>query len=359
MDTSKPDPPRSPNDNSYPSALYTAPSTYASSVISSQITDVSVEHGNTHQTEETAAERHSAVATPTSSFSSEVNRLPSATPSQTRARTVFSSSRRGPPFQAMASNRKPRGTFGGSGVTMSNTSRSQSATSRTSRTHVPSLASQAFFRPMSSQRLQAQRSGRPPPVGESVAGTDASSEVGSYRNSNSLGSNMATYQVPVMRHGQDVLPPSRGTDFAEHDDHGTTDASPTANATIRSLDESERPLQDQHLEELNKEGKGVLTLENSPRSFRANFLVPFNGDSFSRNEPPLQEPLSSVDSSPRYSRTEISSSKKQKTRFNYEYFAGNTVFWCGGRLQNTRDRPVNVMTGILLILPSILFFIYS
>jgi len=44
---------------------------------------------------------------------------------------------------------------------------------------------------------------------------------------------------------------------------------------------------------------------------------------------------------------------------NYEYFQGNTVFCIGGRLQNSRHRPVNVLTGIMVIIPAILFFVFS
>lgn len=44
---------------------------------------------------------------------------------------------------------------------------------------------------------------------------------------------------------------------------------------------------------------------------------------------------------------------------NWEYFLGNTVFCMGGRLQNTKARPVNIATGAFVILPCILFFIFS
>jgi palmitoyltransferase ZDHHC9/14/18 len=44
---------------------------------------------------------------------------------------------------------------------------------------------------------------------------------------------------------------------------------------------------------------------------------------------------------------------------NYEYFEGNTIFWLGGRLQNARDRPINIATGVFLVLPAILFFVFS
>jgi palmitoyltransferase ZDHHC9/14/18 len=44
---------------------------------------------------------------------------------------------------------------------------------------------------------------------------------------------------------------------------------------------------------------------------------------------------------------------------NYQYFSGNTAFCWGGRLQNTRDRPVNIATAIMIVLPAALFFGYS
>jgi palmitoyltransferase ZDHHC9/14/18 len=44
---------------------------------------------------------------------------------------------------------------------------------------------------------------------------------------------------------------------------------------------------------------------------------------------------------------------------NFEYFEGNTVFALGGRLQNTKHRPINIATLSLVILPCVLFFIFS
>jgi len=44
---------------------------------------------------------------------------------------------------------------------------------------------------------------------------------------------------------------------------------------------------------------------------------------------------------------------------NYEYFEGNTVFFLGGRLQNSRQRPVNIATGSFVVIPGVLFFIFS
>jgi palmitoyltransferase ZDHHC9/14/18 len=44
---------------------------------------------------------------------------------------------------------------------------------------------------------------------------------------------------------------------------------------------------------------------------------------------------------------------------NYEYFNGNAVFFLRGRLINTRQRPLNVFTALLAIIPAALFFGFS
>ncbi len=44
---------------------------------------------------------------------------------------------------------------------------------------------------------------------------------------------------------------------------------------------------------------------------------------------------------------------------NYEYFTGNTKFLWGGRLQNAREAPINIGTGLAILIPAILFFTFS
>jgi palmitoyltransferase ZDHHC9/14/18 len=44
---------------------------------------------------------------------------------------------------------------------------------------------------------------------------------------------------------------------------------------------------------------------------------------------------------------------------NYEYFAGNMLFFLSGRCLNTRARPLNAATLILTVLPAALFFAFS
>jgi palmitoyltransferase ZDHHC9/14/18 len=51
--------------------------------------------------------------------------------------------------------------------------------------------------------------------------------------------------------------------------------------------------------------------------------------------------------------------RKEKLGKNYEYFLGNMSFCLGGRWQTARDLPMNVLTGVIVIVPSGLFFGYS
>jgi palmitoyltransferase ZDHHC9/14/18 len=75
---------------------------------------------------------------------------------------------------------------------------------------------------------------------------------------------------------------------------------------------------------------------------------------------PGHEKLASAESTPRMAKRERSKELvKKELGKNYEYFAGNTVFFGGGRLQNTRDRPVNIATGLMVLVPAGLFFGFS
>lgn len=95
----------------------------------------------------------------------------------------------------------------------------------------------------------------------------------------------------------------------------------------------------------------------SPHSFRSGLSIgskqiipPTNHQHLPSNEP-----------SPRYRNMEEKQYVAQREALgkNYEYFEGNNVFWLGGRMQNARDRPINILTGVLLVVPAILFFVFS
>ncbi|OCL13736.1 zf-DHHC-domain-containing protein [Glonium stellatum] len=242
-----------------------------------------------------------------------------------------------------------------------------------SRTHVPSITSHAFFRPMSSQRLQAQRGQRP----TSILGTTSSyhegqSDSGSNPYRQSSGSNPTIRGAAPLGLHHDLdgpPPPSRGTDITDRDmpDRTTANTTPTGAETVRSRGESITPLQKPtrptHLDlsNVHKTGSGKLpTPTKSPRSFRSSFILPSRGAGSVQMRPQGHEKLSSAESSPRLARKEAAKQEvKKELGKNHEYFSGNTVFCWGGRFQNTRDRPINILTGLIVVVPAALFFAFS
>lgn len=361
----------SPTSNSFPVPLPTAGSTQAPSVISSRMTDVGSENDDEYQAQGAAPSIRPETAMSGGTFSNDPNRPSSTMSSQPRSRTRSQTSRRGLGSPRTLGGWRFNGAFGGPGTGMSNSSRPESNnSSRTSRTHVPSLASHAFFRPMSSQRLQAQRGiHRPTTRGPSITSIDGASDFGSTTHRNSISSNTTAQPGPDFSRRRYLPPRSIGTDFTEHEDQPTANASLAGNATNQSIGGSERPLNDQSLkvgalpsmpEKNHKQGDGVSSpMGRSPRSFRPKFLLPARNSDRTRNNRFSHERLSSSNSSPRSMNGKMVPETVQKVGFNHEYFTGNTVFGWGGRLQNTRDRPINIISGVLVVVPSILFFACS
>lgn len=245
-------------------------------------------------------------------------------------------------------------------------------TTSASRTHVP-LAAHGFFRPMSSQRLQQQRNQRPTSLlGHSSVYSQGTHESGSNPYRQSIGSTTQTIRNGPMlglHHELDQHPPpSRGTDITDRDmpDRTTANTTPTGAETVRSRGESITPLQrprPQHLDLTNAHGHDVGNLPTpgkSPRSFSSFMLSSRDGRAAQIRPHQGHEKLTSAESSPRLGRRQpVKEAVKSGLGKNYQYFSGNTVFCLGGRLQNTRDRPVNVATAIMIILPAALFFGFS
>ncbi|KAL2364189.1 Eukaryotic peptide chain release factor GTP-binding subunit [Blastomyces dermatitidis] len=277
--------------------------------------------------------------------------------------------------QTPASRRGPPPARNSMAATNHSTSRPLSSSSRMSRTHIPSLTAHGFFRPMSSQRLQAQRSGRPANNNNHHAAPtsteDGMSDVGSQKRRSLLSNHTILYGGPSS-HENELPPPSRGTEFTDPviPDRGTSNASPTGNTTVRSLGESVRLLHDRsqkaapsHLnlgKNYNKPSSSQDNAQKSPMSFRSGFLMPGKSDGQDRRDSRNHERLSSAASTPgSVLQKGFKSEDKPNLGKNYEYFAGNTVFCGGGRFQNSRDKPVNIATGIMVVLPAALFFAYS
>lgn len=276
-----------------------------------------------------------------------------APPSTRRGLAAFAASGRG----------SLRGSAGGDGE-------NSRPTSAMSRTHVPSLAAPAFFRPMSSQKLQTQRSNRP---ASGLASTplrrgsgDEDRSTGPHRYSNA---SVTTLRDGRVVQDEDVppVPTSRGTAFTRD---GETMGERTTAESVRSAE----PLQGKQNQ--LKLGSNGLPVENSPpnkppkspRSLRASFgLGSRRGSSRvnSRIEPSHgHEKLDSTPPSP----VNRQDPEKQLPDLpgetpalgrNHEYSASNHLFFLSGRLLNTRAKPLSIATFILTVLPSALFFGFS
>lgn len=235
-------------------------------------------------------------------------------------------------------------------------SRPQSPVSQTSRTHVPSLTAQGFAKPMSSQRLQAQRLKRP--LGrERIQSPPPESEPGHFEDDQSIASSR---QGPfhAMPKGHRPIP-SLATEMTQSEapenydtvSHGQT--SHDGDTGLVNGTKKEGKHKPTHLNIRNS--KTSENGQKSPMSFRSGFSLG------SKRPDQGHQILSSNTSSPGFAPPGKSLPVPVQSALgkNHEYFEGNTMFWWGGRLQNARDRPINIATGIVLVLPAILFFVYS
>jgi len=336
------------------------------SIISSRMTDIATDDGGDSdgQRGDTGGQRRSAF------YQSDGQSRPGT------ARTGISS--RGPPQplrRGLSGKRVSGGGSTGSGFVMG-----QRPQSSTSRSHVPSLTSHAFFRPMSSQKLQAQRGAARPPT---LTRPQVLSTQGSPMEETHDLARQSIVSNPPPAVGAQVSsepaemrpPPSRGTEMTEMD-RITANTSPIGHNPTASITDSVRPLQRKAVEgrkltvNVDKSYKGgnLPTPVRTPRSFRSSFLMPGRADSAQNGNREIQggEKLESVASSPQLppeNHDPKQTSKKEKIKSklgrNHEYFEGNTVFCLGGRLQNAKHRPVNIATGSMVVIPGILFFVFS
>jgi len=258
------------------------------------------------------------------------------------------------------------------------------------RTHVPSLtAGQGFFRPMSSQRLQAQREQLPatsladPLQPRAIAGARPSTDSERQRRHRYSNASVNTLRDrPNLRRDEEVppLPVSRGTAFTsdgttlrQADGHGA--ASVASNNSAAALHERQSGLQ-----QLNMDTNG-FTMSNrsssngpkSPRSLRASLGLNSRRASSRQDRPSPglgHEKLHSDPSSPvdAFEKPPLPRGTGAPPSLppahggsgkNYEYFAGNLLFFCSGRLLNSKARPLNVATFLLTTLPTALFFGFS
>ncbi|KAK4983258.1 Eukaryotic peptide chain release factor GTP-binding subunit [Elasticomyces elasticus] len=243
-------------------------------------------------------------------------------------------------------------------------------TSATSNTHVPSLTSHAFFRPMSSQRLQAQRSQGPSSaLGQHI--TSAPIVVDEKQEASKRYSNAS---FSTLRDGKTMqeeeappLPFSRGTESTEPEAERTV-----LERTRSHEDGSVAPLRKESIPErltLPMNGDHGLSppqkSPRSPRSLRSSLgLGGRNSKVGSQREGRLSghEKLGSSAASLSDGMRKDGWNKQAERGGlgrNWQYYQGNIVFFLGGRLQNARSNPLNAATGLLAIVPTALFFGFS
>lgn len=171
----------------------------------------------------------------------------------------------------------------------------------------------------------------------------------------------------------DERPVSRATDITDIPDRGTANASPSGADTVKSAGESEAPLAggvdasptrhrpaNLDLTRPFKSSSPNQAEQKSPRSFRTGFMSNRNSRASMNRRVEGHEKLESDPPTPH---TAMQEEKKEVIRRemgkNYQYFSGNTRFFLGGRLQNAREAPINIGTGLAIVIPAILFFVFS
>ena len=353
----------------------------APSVISSRMTDIASEDGGETETQ-------GVHYSPTSPIqSADITSRPNTAATANSSRGAF-------PTSSRTARRKFPGHLPSQRGSISSTAASTlgRTASLTSRSHVPSLPSNAFYNPMSSQKLQAQRGHARPPVESpqlSQVGNNTESvemDAGGSAVRQSIISNPIA-QVQAQGHAHDDdhhmgPPPSRGSEMTDPDmyDRVTTTTSPTQGYyPAGSTSDSVRPLHKKSNSGAGpvagstiKERPNAPSPAKSSRSFRSSFLMPGRGEQgqHSRNRSTEgAEKLSSGASSPRLGPREAHAGPSHQNEQPqsaghavgkvFQYFEGNTRFCLGGRWQNTKQKPINLATGFFVVAPCVIFFVFE
>lgn len=231
------------------------------------------------------------------------------------------------------------------------------------KTHVPTVNATGFANPLSSRALQAQRSQRlgaaspEPTLAGAAPRIEDSPERGPRHRYSDASVNTLRDGLPPPTDDAPPLPISRGTDGTQdYTNQAFSVASSTAPLTAK---QSDRTLSVQPQPSFAREPKTPLSPQ---RSLRNSLRLSSRGTSWQRASTQHQQ-LHSDPSSPANEPNEkpplpaIEPPKGQGK--NYEHYAGNALFFLGGRLLNTKAKPLSVATFSLTALPAILFFIFS
>jgi len=201
--------------------------------------------------------------------------------------------------------------------------------SSASRTHAPGVANQAFYRPMSSAKLQAQRGRVTEEFEEEQNRIRSFAKPATYSPSPQLPTN-----IPIVHHHS-----SNSVRIGEQHPREVS-VSSTVEQTLRTAPSlnSTSPL--------HEETRQIVGEDNSVRNVNVR-RMPQNRNSSSRGGNSSNGSTATAQQQP------------PNLGKNHEYFPGNMRFCFGGRWQTARDFPMNILTGILVSLPAALFFGYS
>lgn len=227
---------------------------------------------------------------------------------------------------------------------------------------------------MSSQKLQAQRAAAARPAAAATLQPPTELENMDDGMTDAGGSTVGVPHSASLHRKtpSDARPHSRGTEMADQEtlDRLTANASPTTgHYAADSLTDSMRPLKQRNDSSYGQPASP--TVEKSSRSFRSSFrLAGRRSDAGAGRHRSTDgaEKLYSNASSPRL--RPVDSRGRPITRVTnkteqaqghlgwvYQYFDGNTIFCLGGRWQNARHRPMNIATGVFVLVPCVLFFV--
>lgn len=252
-----------------------------------------------------------------------------------------------------------------------------------SNSHIPSLQQRAFLQPMSSQQLQAAR-GLQTPGASPFRPVDVTRDFDerSFTNRNSTGSALTIkggHALPS-QHDIQALPRAEkgqangGYDGAQDDDRDDLNVNGFDDENADEHQLFAKPKSDRIYSSQSQERLGVTTPQQQARPITSRSLTssfrrigertsgvlrpPAGHEKISSREPSLLSPHA-YQTKANEPTVEEYADMKANAGNNWEYFDGNTVFCWEGRLQNARDKPISIITALLILVPSGLWFGFS
>ncbi|KAJ6264109.1 hypothetical protein Dda_0251 [Drechslerella dactyloides] len=336
------------------------------SIISSRMTDINSDFGDENDqvpglTSAPGSNRNSALSSslhPTGGIGRPNTRIsigePQAESAYTRPSTATSMN-----TAKWGARPRSRGAMTPVGGSFRSSTRPPSAASRT---HVPSITSHAFYNPMSSTKLSAQRGkvseeGDRPSMHNMMAPA-----VPALPPTSGLTSSMKTTTAGLVSQPRSSFPAPNSPDnpFGFHPGQNPLIHNPSNRTSTQApseMDDSNNPFRYSLARQVTGSPTNQTITSASPlragsrRSRRSN-----------TNEPPAsqakEDPREDSQTSTAYP-VKMDPEPPVYAGKNYQYFPGNTLFCLGGRWQTARDAPMNILTATLIIIPVGLFFGFS